>query len=35
MGAGPWRILFDVVAREALGPLIVVTLVTVGDSELT
>lgn len=22
MGAGPWRILFDVVAREALGPLI-------------
>nr|WP_114046126.1 methionine ABC transporter permease [Acidipropionibacterium virtanenii] len=22
MGAGPWRILFDVVAREALGPLV-------------
>ena len=22
MGAAPWRILFDVVAREALGPLI-------------
>ena len=22
MGTGPWRILFDVVVREALGPLI-------------